>query len=321
MSKRTIQIAITDDKYEPLFKTISEFVEDRYHFELTKNKDAPYVFHSASGHEVLKYSGVRIFATGEMMSPDLNITDYAMGFDKMTYGDRYLWLPLIRLYRNAYQSLVSPRMDASDILGSKTEFCAYVMSNTANSAPERILIHDLLTEYKKVNSGGSWRNNVGGKVDDKIAFQSKHKFVVTFENMSFPGYLTEKFSEAAASQAVPIYWGDPEIAKVLNPLAFINCHDFHSLDQVIKRVIELDQDVEAYTQMLSEPWFPNASEPQCFTEKHCAAFLINIFEQPLELAYRRPLGRWAIKYERSLYRALFKPHEQLIKNIWKKSTK
>jgi len=321
MPKRTIQIAITDDKYEPLFKTISEFVNERYHFELTKKKDALYVFHSASGHEVLKYSGIRIFATGEMISPDFNTTDYAMGFDKMTYGDRYLWLPLIRLYHNVYQSFISPRADASAILNGKSDFCAYVMSNTANSAPERTQIYDLISRYKTISSGGSWRNNVGGRVDDKIAFQSKHKFVVAFENMSFPGYLTEKFSEAAASQAIPIYWGDSSIGEIFNPKAFINCHDYPTLEDAVAKMIELDQNDEAYLQMLSEPWFANATEPACFSQQHCAAFLSHIFEQPLAKAFRRPLGRWAIKYERALYRAVFRPHEQLIKNVWKRNKK
>ncbi len=317
MPKRTIQIAITDDKYEPLFRTISEFVSDRYHFVLSKRKDAPYVFHSASGHDVLKYSGIRIFATGEMVSPDFNTTDYAMGFDKMTYGDRYLWLPLIRLYRDSYQSLITPRMDATNILNGKSNFCAYVMSNTANSAPERTQIYDLISRYKTISSGGSWRNNIGGRVDDKITFQSKHKFVIAFENMSFQGYLTEKFSEAAASQSIPIYWGDPSIGEIFNPKSFVNCHDYPTLEEAVEKIIELDQNDQAYLQMLSQPWFLNETEPECFSQQHSAAFLNNIFEQPLEKAYRRPLGRWAIKYERALYRAVFRPHEQLLKNIWK----
>ena len=128
------------------------------------------------------------------------------------------------------------------------------MSNLTNSAEERSRIFDILSAYKPVNSGGLWHNNVGGRVSDKLSFQSKHKFVIAFENCSYPGYLTEKFAEAAASNAVPIYWGDPQIASLFNPKAFVNCHDFPSLEAVGKRVGKLIT-IHQYQQMLTEPWF------------------------------------------------------------------
>lgn len=314
MSKRPLRIALADEAYEPLFSTILEFVNDRYDFRFTKDRDADFVLHSAGSHEVLKYSGVRIFATGEMVSPDFNVSDYALGFDRMTYGDRYLWLPLCRLYRQAYQALVTPRPPADDVLARKTGFCAYVMSNTAHSAPERVEIFELLDAYRKVASGGSWRNTTGGRVADKIAFQAGHKFVIAFENFSFPGYLTEKFTEAAASDAVPIYWGDPGIGELLNPRAFVNCHAFGSLREAVARVIEVDRDPGAYRAMLEEPWFPDGREPEAFTERICAGFLRRIFDQTPAAAFRRPLGRWAVKHERALRRAFFRPHEQLLRN-------
>ena len=58
----------------------------------------------------------------------------------------------------------------------------------------RTRIFDLLSAYKPVASGGKWRNNVGGPMADKIAFQSKYRFVIAFENSSTSGYLTEKFA-------------------------------------------------------------------------------------------------------------------------------
>lgn len=318
MPRKRIQIALTDEKYRPLFEAITYFVKDRYDFEITRDRDADFVFHSTSKYEVLKYSGVRIFATAEMLSPDFNITDYAIGFDRMSFGDRYLHLPLLRLSIPSYSCFLQPRPEPAETLSTKTGFCAYVMSNNTNSAPERVRIYDLLSEYREVASGGSWRNNTGGRVKDKLAFQSKHKFVIAFENTSFPGYMTEKFSEAAASNAVPIYWGDPEIAKFINPGSFVNCHEFSSLEDVVKHVIEIDQDDELYRKMLSEPWFPNGVEPAEFSDEKFSSFLCNIFDQPAQSAYRRPRGRWGIKYERALARAIFRPHEQLIRNLWQK---
>ena len=301
---------------DPSFvRVFLEFVADRYDFKFTTDRNTPYVFHSCFGHEVFKYSGIRIFITGENVTPNFGLSDYALGFDKMQFGDRYIRLPLIKLYRDSYPVLTRPRPSPAEILSRKTGFCAYVMSNTTNSAPERTRIFNLLSTYKTVHSGGSWMNNVGGRVQDKLAFQSAHKFVIAFENTSYPGYLTEKFSQAAAANAVPIYWGDPDIGDLFNPKAFINCHDFSSLEEVVEYVKEVDQNDDRYLRMLAEPWFPDGTEPEWLNDAIFADFLTNIFDQKQESAYRRNRGRWGIKEEKKLRQAFYHPELQMIENI------
>ncbi len=228
----------------------------------------------------------------------------------MVYGDRNHWFPLIKLYVDAYTVLKSPRPPADKIIQQKSDFCAYVMSNTKNSSDERAKIFDLLNAYKTVSSGGKWRNNVGGPVANKLEFQTKHKFAIAFENNSHPGYLTEKFAEAAQAGAIPIYWGDPEIGSYFNSKAFINCHDYPTLDAAVSRIIEIDQDEVLYRQMLAEPWFPDNTEPEILSNNSIKSFLNNIFDQPLEQAYRRNRSRWGIKYEKSLNRMYFHPLQQ-----------
>ncbi len=322
MNPRTkIRIAYADigpdsDIAEKLF----ECVKDHYDFEPTNDYNADYVLHSVGGHDVLKYSGVRIFFTGENVTPNFAVSDYAMAFEKLTFGDRYCWLPLIKLYPS-YSVLTAPRPPADEILKRKTDFCAYVMSNTKNSADERTRIFDLLSAYKPVNSGGRWRNNVGGRVPDKLAFQSRHKFVIAFENSSHPGYLTEKFAEAAEANAVPIYWGDPTIGKLFNPKAFINCHDFQTLEKAVEQVKKIDQDDALYQQMLAEQWFPDGIEPECLRDETFAAFLSHIFDQEPKAAFRRNRGRWGLKTERNLYDMCHRPHVhgyKLFRKSWRK---
>ena len=308
------RIAVVDSD-QAFVENVLSFVSNRYDFEITSSKEAEYVFHSVHGYDVLKYSGVRIFLAGENVSPNFSISDYAMTFERMTFGDRYIWLPLIKLYRESYASLCLPRPPLEQVLAQKTEFCAYVMSNLRDSAEERIRIFELLSDYKKVNSGGRWGNNVGGPVRDKISFQSKHKFVIAFENCSHPGYITEKFAEAAASNAIPIYWGDPGIASLFNPKAFVNCHDFDSFDQVVKRVREIDNNDLEYRQMLKAPWFHDNKEPDCLKNEVFSDFLTNIFDQRHQSAYRRNRGRWGIKKERQLHEMWDKPYLHLIKMV------
>ena len=318
-NKRVKQIAIVDSSHE-LVEKVLEFIDDKFEFEITTRNDADYVFHSVHGYDVLQYKGVRIFVSGENVSPNFLISDYAMTFDRLEFGDRYIWLPLIKLYREAYSALCMPRPPVHEIIPQKTDFCAYVMSNLTNSAEERSRIFDILSAYKPVNSGGLWHNNVGGRVSDKLSFQSKHKFVIAFENCSYPGYLTEKFAEAAASNAVPIYWGDPQIASLFNPKAFVNCHDFPSLEAVGKRVREIDNDTIQYQQMLTEPWFSEGREPEFLRDEVFTQFLENIFKQDPKSAYRRNRGRWGQKKEKQLDEMWSKPHLQglkILRNRWR----
>lgn len=290
-----------------MLSAVLELVKDRYDFEITKDRCADYVFHSNYGFDVLNYPGIRIFVTGENVSPNMGISDYAMAFDKMEFGDRYCWMPLIRLYREAYETFLRPRPPAGEVIAKKTGFCAYVMSSTRDSAPERTRIFERLNEYKTVHSGGSWNNNIGGRVPDKLAFQSSHKFVIACENSSTPGYLTEKFSEAAQANAIPIYWGDPTVGNYFNPKAFVNCHDFPSLEDAVARVKEIDNNDGLYRQMLSEPWFPDGVEPECLRTETFQKFLGNIFDQDPSQAFRRNRGRWGLKQERILYRMAHRP--------------
>ena len=81
-----------------------------------------------------------------------------------------------------------------------------------------------LNKYKRVDSGGRYLNNIGRPegVRDKFAFQSEHKFSLTFENSAHLGYTTEKLLQGFSAGTIPIYWGDPAVENCFNPKAFIN---------------------------------------------------------------------------------------------------
>ena len=110
------------------------------------------------------------------------------------------------------------------------------------------------------------------------------------------GYCTEKFAQAAQSNCVPIYWGDPTIAQQFNPKSFINAHDYESFNDLTDAIRQIDQDENLYLSMLKEPWFINGKEPEDLKSASITNFLTNIFKQPHETAYRRNRSRWGIKY-------------------------
>ena len=186
------------------------------HFTLIFDSVNPeYVFYSAYGEEHLAYDCIRIFITGENITPNFTICDYAIGFDHLHFLDRYLRYPLYLFYEQDVKRASQKHKDIDEkLLASKSRFCNFVVSN-GNADPYREQVFYALNAYKRVDSGGRYLNNIGGSVADKFAFQSECRFSLCFENSSTPGYLTEKLIQAAAAQTIPIYWGDPLATKPL----------------------------------------------------------------------------------------------------------
>lgn len=278
---KTIKINFTDfsTDFDKENNQFTQILRDRYNVEISDNPD--YIFYSMFGKKFLDYDCVKIYYTGECVVPDFNLCDYAMAFDNINFGDRYLRVPLYELfqYKLKYQTIVDESVPRTE----KTAFCGFVVSND-QGMKERQQMFDLLSKYKKVDSGGRFMNNIGGPVKDKLAFDQSHKFSLTFENCSHIGYTTEKIVDAFAADVIPIYYGNPEIGKEFNTKAFVNIHDFDSLEDAVKRIIEIDQNDELYNQIKSEPIISGARKD----DTELRTFLYNIFDQPLENARRRP---------------------------------
>ena len=233
-----------------------QLIEQAFEIEITDSQpDA--VIYSCFGFEHLKYNCPRIYFTGENKRPNFNRCDYAFSFD-YPVNERNFRLPLYRVYPH-YSQLLNPR-EPEKIIAENRKFCSFVNSNA--KAKERIRLFDQLSEYKQVDSGGKVRNNVGGRVPDKVKFISNYKFNIAFENASYPGYATEKLMEALITNTLPIYWGDPKIANDFNTKAFINCHDFESMDAVIEHIIKVDNNEKLYHQYLSEPFLTANKETE-----------------------------------------------------------
>jgi hypothetical protein len=146
-----------------------------------------------------------------------------------------------------------------------------------------------LSAYKTVDSGGKYKNNVGGPVPDKLEFQKDYKFSLAFENVSVRGYCTEKILQSFAAGTIPIYYGDETVVQDFNPKAFINCHDYDSIDEVVAKIKELDENDAAYLQMLNEPMFICGKLPDKYSDESILNFLSNIFDKTVNEARRRKI--------------------------------
>jgi hypothetical protein len=77
------------------------------------------------------------FFTGECISPDFNLCDYAFGFDWIEFGDRYFRCPNYLLYESCWD--ISKRLcsnvDRDDLRSKK--FCNFIYSNGNGVHPYR----------------------------------------------------------------------------------------------------------------------------------------------------------------------------------------
>jgi alpha(1,3/1,4) fucosyltransferase len=145
-----------------------------------------------------------------------------------------------------------------------------VVSNA--KAKERIAFFHELSKYKQVDSGGRHLNNVGGPVANKMDFIKDYKFVISFENSTYPGYTTEKLIEPMLVNSIPVYWGNTELKKDFNTNSFIHVNRYSSYKEVIDHLIELDRDEEKFMQIALQPWFHHNKVPHGFTPESLEDF-------------------------------------------------
>ena len=291
MGKRTIRIGFEDfwDNFNPRDNFIYNALTERYDIELSDKPD--YLFYSVFGDNHLGYDCIRVFYTGENQSPDFNICDYAIGFDSIILGDRYLRYPIYNLYGADFNRMLEKHAVTDKEILDKTGFCCFVASNNLSSPERNLFFEKLSNDYRQVDSGGRFRNNVGGPVADKFEFQSQYKFAIAFENCSQPGYCTEKLIQAFAAKTVPIYWGDPLVTETFNPDSFVNCHDFNSWSEVVERIKQIDNDDELFRKMLHAPALLQSTDSDTLSD-----FLYHIIGQPLDKATRASRHYWGDRY-------------------------
>ena len=267
--------------------------------EFTDMRNADILFFSVFGEKHWKASDdcVKIFFTGENITPDFNACDYAIGFDYLDFGDRYLRFPLYYMLSEETNDSMENKHHfvKEELMAQKTQFCSITVSNSKRHLIFSDLF-DLLSQYKQVDSGGRWKNNIGGPVQDKFAFDSKHKFSIVCENCSYPGYTTEKIVQAFAAKCIPIYWGDPLVGNMFDKRAFINVADYDSVEDVVRLVRKIDENDELYLEMMSQPALVDDQYKTDAQTENLYNFLSHIFNQKKEERYRRNRIYWGKKY-------------------------
>ena len=268
----------------------TKVLKEKYNVIISDSPD--YIFCSVLGepYEECKYDGVRIHFNGENYTPDFNIHDYGISYNKLVLEDRHLQYPLYLVAEKPLQLVPKKHLDIdAEILKTKTYFCNFIYGV---SRDYRDKAFDVFSKYKPVMSPGTGRNNMPNhplvtSLEDKLNFLRQCKFTIAFDSTALPGFATEKIMHAFAARTIPIYFGDPNIGEHFNKKAFIDVADYNfDLEKVLQRIIEIDQDDDLYLSILSEPVFKD--ENYIATKKEeIKNFLINIFDQDFDQAFRR----------------------------------
>jgi len=299
MEKKKIKIAILYDKNVWL-----EYLNQYYDVEISESPDYVLCDSITARECIKKYDCIRIIRIGENLRPDFNLFDYSISFDQIDYDHRNLFYPLFMSYKNDLNLALNKEKDISENEVLDRKFCNYVVSNGNASAPERDYFFDLLSkEYKKIDSGGKYRNNLpnGLPISNKLEFQHEYKFSLAFENSLYKGYTTEKIIQAFAAKTIPIYWGNPDIGNDFNENAFVNCHRYATWSEVIDRIKELDSNPDKYIEALKTPICKKDSLfEKMIEDSYLKNFFDSIFLQPVSEAMKRTNRNagWGAFYER-----------------------
>ena len=267
-----------------LSKKFKVEISDKPDFVICSNRGNPF--------EYMKYDCVRIMFMGENMSPDFTVFDYCIGFDFMEFGDRYFRLPFAFYFDNA-KPWIPEKINyeqAKQILESKKHFCNFIYGHQSSHGMREKLF-ETLNEYKPVVSAGSYLNNTNSEKKrcswaEKYEYLKASKFTIAGDSIIYPGFVTEKIVQPFMHHSIPIYVGNPLINKDFNTDAFVWCKSENDLEAALEKIRYLDENDDAYIEMLMQCPLNNEHYIEELYGK-LEAFLISIFSQKPDEASRR----------------------------------
>ena len=117
-----------DRMFDPNDNFILDIIKKRFGgYEICDNPD--FLVYMPFGTDHLKFNDcVKIFVTNESVTPDFNECDYAIGFDYISFEDRYfrrpVWFADERYFNN--------RLEISDQEALNRKFCNFIFYNNGD---------------------------------------------------------------------------------------------------------------------------------------------------------------------------------------------
>jgi hypothetical protein len=295
-----IQVRLDFSDFWPGFPKTNNFfyhlLRERFDVQLCDGPDF-LIFSDIGQHVHRVHNCVRIHFEVESFLPNFKVCDYSFTCHQME-DPRNLRMPIYVL--RDPKTLLKDTEDLEQTLAAKTRFCSFLASYANKKTRVRNEFLKKLCQYKKVDSAGRALNNVGYCVPPgvaaKQAWLKPYKFNLAFENASIPDYTTEKIVDAMQARAMPVYWGNPGVAREFNPKSFLNYVDFPNEEALIEKIIELDQDDAKYMEYMRQPYFHHNQPNEFYSRERLLNQFEKIFTTPITPVStqraRLQLGRW-----------------------------
>lgn len=276
--------------------TFVRYIRKNFDVELCDFDDADYLIYSSFGFKHAGFKKVKIFFSEENRIPDWNACDYAFTHELLA-TPRHLRVPCYvsraLIYRSVMRGFFDrPLITHDDLRKNPRKFCSFVFRNGACKVRNKFF--KKLSQYKQVDSGGLLYNNIGYRVRNKEAFLGQYKLTIAFENEMHPGYQTEKLPDALRARTLPVYWGNVKVSEEFDSRSYLDYSRFDSEDELIERIIEIDNNDDLLLEYLNAPILLERSRESLNGER-----IINRFN---EIFSNRELQRTAfdrVKYNLS----------------------
>ena len=230
-------------------------------FELTKDiNKANILFESLFGKSLInqKKWDLTIFYSGEPFTTN-NKYDVYLDSEFNNFDKKIINIPLCIYYifNKKCFDILSNSFKLRDINKLPPKFCCFIVSNPKSSVRNKVFLE--LNKYKKVDSFGSYNNNMGKKLsinywsNDFINFLSEYKFALYFENTKKGTYITEKIVNPLLANIIPLYWGSNHIEKIfnINSFLYLKNEDNESIKNFIDLIIKLDNNNDEYLKIVN----------------------------------------------------------------------
>ena len=278
-------------------------LRERFNVQIGNPPDFLFYTHTDEVHRL--YNCVKIFYTHESLAPNFDECDYA--FTSHYLDDpRHLRLPYYVYEHETPDGLLRPPGEPDVAWARRSGFCSFVVSSHhSRKNRNRLSIFNRLSQYRRVDSGGRFLNNIGGPLPGlyagKLQWMKNYKFHIAYENAAIPGYTTEKLHQALLARTLPIYWGNPLVHRDFNVKSFIYANAFASEEALVEAIIEADRDEAKYLAYLAQPALPDNRPTEWFDRERLLRQFERIFDHagPSVTERRRrhrffSFGRWIL---------------------------
>ena len=231
---------------------------------VTDPDKADVILYSCFGNthfKVNRKNKIKIFYTGENITPNHQECDYSFSFSHDDCGGKNVRIPLWYLYIdwfdvNTYSNpnyLISPnQFNGYWFNTKKIKKCCTVFSNPKS---QRIEMMQALNKYFNVEGYGKPFGNWTDGEYDKYEKISSYKASICFENSVTSGYVTEKLLHARTAGNLAIYYGHKDTKLDFNEKGYINVLNYNSYEECAEHINYLLNNEHKYKEVIEQPIF------------------------------------------------------------------